>query len=92
MARLTARVREGGAKRNADIGRRQRQMILDYIAQYQAEHGWAPSVREIGDAVGLSPSPTHAHLHTLHDEGKLVLGGGPRMIRLASGEVRLRDG
>lgn len=29
-------------------------MVLSFIAAYTAEHGTPPSVREIGDAVGLS--------------------------------------
>jgi repressor LexA len=79
MTRMTARALEANAQR----GRRHRRMIVDYISSYQAEHGWAPTVREIGDAIGLaSPSSAHAHLVQLRNEGRLVLGGGPRMIRL----------
>src|SRR5688500_9859645 len=38
---------------------RQRE-ILDYIVRQQAERGYPPSVREIGEAVGLtSPSTVH---------------------------------
>jgi SOS-response transcriptional repressor LexA len=76
--------------RTLAAGREHRQQILEFIAAHQAEHGWAPTVREIGDAIGLGPGPTHGHLRTLHEEGKLVLGGGPRMIRLTSGDIRLR--
>lgn len=69
---------------------RTRQRMLDYIAGYQAEHGWAPTMREIGDAVGLSsPSSVHGHLKLLHDRGELVLGNGPRMIRLTQGTIEL---
>lgn len=70
---------------------RTRQRVLDYIASYQDEHGWAPTIREIGDAVGLaSPSSVHGHLQVLRDRGELVLGNGPRMIRLTSGHIELR--
>ena len=76
---------------HAARGRLQRERILAYIAEHQAEHGWAPSVREIGDAVGLaSPSTTQSHLQTLHRQGRLVLGGGARMIRLTSGHIDVR--
>ena len=76
---------------NAHRGRRNRQLILDYIGSYQAEHGWAPTVREISKAIGLaSPSTTQGHLHQLRAEGKIVLGGGPRMIRLTNGRIDLR--
>lgn len=48
---------------------RQRE-ILDLISSTVADRGYPPSVREIGDAVGLSsPSTVHSHLSTLAAEG-----------------------
>lgn len=48
---------------------RQRE-ILDLIRSTVAQRGYPPSVREIGDAVGLSsPSTVHSHLSTLAAEG-----------------------
>src|SRR5215216_6396143 len=50
---------------------RQRQ-ILDVIEVNMRERGYPPSVREIGEAVGLtSPSTVHAHLATLQRLGYL---------------------
>ena len=50
---------------------RQRE-VLEVIEQYQRERGFPPSVREIGEAVGLtSPSTVHAHLATLQKLGFL---------------------
>ena len=50
---------------------RQRE-VLEVIEQYQRERGFPPSVREIGEAVGLtSPSTVHAHLATLQRLGYL---------------------
>ena len=50
---------------------RQRE-VLEVIEQYQRERGYPPSVREIGEAVGLtSPSTVHAHLATLQKLGFL---------------------
>lgn len=44
---------------------RQRQ-VLDFIRDTVTERGYPPSVREIGEAVGLSsPSSVHAHLNAL---------------------------
>ena len=41
---------------------KQRQ-IYDYIISFQRDHGYPPSVREIGEHVGLkSPSTVHFHL------------------------------
>ena len=38
------------------------QEIWQYLAEYVDAHGYPPTVREIGDAVGLaSPSTVHAH-------------------------------
>ena len=42
------------------------QEILDLIGQAVQERGYPPSVREIGDSLGLrSPSTVHSHLSTL---------------------------
>lgn len=50
---------------------RQRQ-ILDVIESSMRERGYPPSVREIGQAVGLtSPSTVHSHLNTLQRLGYL---------------------
>ena len=50
---------------------RQRQ-VLEFIDAEVRERGYPPSVREIGEAVGLSSSSTvHAHLAALQDKGFL---------------------
>jgi repressor LexA len=50
---------------------RQRQ-ILDFLTKYVDAHGDPPTVREIGEAVGLaSPSTVHAHLANLERAGLL---------------------
>ena len=49
-----------------------RREILDFIAAQLRERGYPPSVREIGEAVGLaSTSTVHAHLKTLQRQGYL---------------------
>jgi len=48
------------------------QEIWQFVADYVDEHGYPPTVREIGDAVGLaSPSTVHAHLANLERAGLL---------------------
>ena len=48
------------------------QGILDFIDSENRERGYPPSVREIGEAVGLtSPSTVHSHLNTLQKLGYL---------------------
>jgi repressor LexA len=50
---------------------RQRQ-IMDFVTEYVDGHGYPPTVREIGEAVGLaSPSTVHAHLANLERAGLL---------------------
>lgn len=49
-----------------------RRQILDCIAESVRDRGYPPSVREIGEAVGLTSSSTvHAHLAVLQREGYL---------------------
>ena len=51
--------------------------IYEYIAACIREQGYAPSVREIGEAVGLkSPSTVHFHLKRLEEAGVIVKGAG----------------
>lgn len=54
-----------------DLTPRQR-AILEVVHTHVADHGYPPSVREIGDAVGLkSSSSVHAQLETLEHKGYL---------------------
>ncbi len=60
-----------GAMSTHKLTPRQRQ-ILDFIEQQIRDRGYPPSVREIGEAVGLtSPSTVHSHLLTLERAGYL---------------------
>ena len=53
------------------LTKRQRE-IFDYIGTYLSKHGYPPTVREIGKAVGLHSSSTvHAHLSKLESLGVL---------------------
>ena len=46
------------------------QEIWNFLVQYVDAHGYPPTVREIGEAVGLaSPSTVHAHLANLERAG-----------------------
>jgi repressor LexA len=56
---------------STELTARQR-AILEHIVAAQRERGFPPSVREIGEAVGLtSPSTVHTHLATLQRRGFL---------------------
>jgi len=69
----------------ADITLTDRQRgILDVIEQSMRDRGFPPSVREIGEAVGLtSPSTVHSHLATLQRLGFLTRDASkPRAIEV----------
>ena len=65
------------------LTKRQRQ-ILDVIVAHQNDRGYPPSVREIGEAVGLrSPATVKSHLDNLRDAGYLVRDPAkPRAIKV----------
>ena len=53
------------------------QQIYDYILSFTSQHGYPPSVREIGAAVGLkSPSTVHFHMKGLEEAGVIVKAEG----------------
>ena len=56
---------------------RMQQRVYDYIAESIAEHGYAPSVREVGEALGLkSPSTVHFHIKPLQEMGLIEKSAG----------------
>jgi repressor LexA len=60
-----------GAMADKRLTPRQRE-ILEFIEAQSRERGYPPSVREIGEAVGLtSPSTVHSHLNSLSRMGFL---------------------
>ena len=65
------------------------QRIYDYIVSCIREQGYPPSVREIGEAVGLkSPSTVHFHLKHLEEAGVIEKGACKgRAIALTEPEV-----
>lgn len=66
-----------------DLTKRQ-QEIFEFIKRYSARHGYPPTVRDIGKAVGLASSSTvHAHLANLEKVGLLRRDPSkPRAIEL----------
>jgi repressor LexA len=57
----------------ADLNLTKRQQeIFDFVKRYVGEHGYPPTVRDIGKAIGLTSSSTvHAHLANLEKLGVL---------------------
>jgi repressor LexA len=63
---------------------KRQQEIIDFIRRHSSEHGYPPTVRDIGKAVGLTSSSTvHAHLANLVKAGLLRRDPSkPRAIEL----------
>ena len=66
------------------------QEIWDFLVDYVDRHGYPPTVREIGQSVGLaSPSTVHAHLANLERAGLLRRDPTkPRALELLAGRRR----
>lgn len=68
------------------------QQIYDYIVSFTDEHGYPPSVREIGEYVGLkSPSTVHFHLKGLQSAGLITQAAGKTRAISISGDLPKRD-
>jgi repressor LexA len=74
----------------ADMLTGRQQEIWDFLVEYVDQHGYPPTVREIGEAVGLaSPSTVHAHLANLERAGLLKRDPTkPRALELVGRERR----
>ena len=65
------------------------QLILEYVNQFSQENGYAPSVREIGQAVGLrSTASVSYHLRQLQEKGALLDSGAKGRKRAIVTAVR----
>lgn len=63
-----------------------RENIIEVIEEYTARNGFSPTVREIGDLVGIKSTATvHGHLEKLKKQGKIDWNPTqPRTIRRVS--------
>ena len=70
--------------------------VLNCVERFIRDHGLPPTVREIGDAFGISPAGAHGHLRALERKGRLRRGKlGARSLEMAgavpvSGDSALR--
>jgi repressor LexA len=69
---------------------KQRQ-ILNTIENYIKENGYSPSVREIGELVGLRSSSTvHRYLEKLKSKGYISkIGNSPRTLKIIKSEEKM---
>jgi repressor LexA len=67
------------------------QQVLDFIKSETRRHGYPPTVRDIGSAVGLSSSSTvHAHLSALEAKGLIRRDPSkPRALEVLDREVEV---
>ena len=63
---------------------RTKEKIYNFILRYIEEYGYAPSIREIAEGIGLkSTSSVHSYLKQLQEDGKIEMRGNlPRTIRV----------
>lgn len=62
---------------------KRQQDVLDFLVAYIRDHGYAPSIEEIGDALGMRSTSTVAyHLDALTKKG-LIIRKGPRSFDVA---------
>lgn len=53
-------------------GEERREQIMAFISGYVEEHGYAPTLSEIGDGVGIaSPNAVRGHLDKLREQGRI---------------------
>jgi repressor LexA len=69
---------------------KRQQEIFDFVKKYVGEHGYPPTVRDIGQAIGLASSSTvHAHLTNLEKHGLLRRDPTkPRAIEVVKDKAR----
>jgi repressor LexA len=69
---------------------KRQQEIWEFLVEYVDAHGYPPTVREIGEEVGLaSPSTVHAHLANLERAGLIKRDPTkPRALELTGRETR----
>jgi sulfur relay (sulfurtransferase) DsrC/TusE family protein len=61
---------------------------MEFIRNYIAEHGWAPSQREISDHISGSLQTVNADLQRLQKQGLIKMGPYPRQIRVVESVMK----
>lgn len=81
---------EGSSMRSAKEYKAIREEIYRFIGAYITKHVYAPSNKEIAEAVGISGTTVHRHLIDMIDEGILETDAEPgtqRAIRIRNTQV-----
>lgn len=80
-------------KYTEDLLSERQKSVLDFVREFTSKKGFPPSVREIGQAVGLSSSASvHNHLKTLEKFGFLLRDAAkPRALELLNQNEEWRN-
>lgn len=80
---------------NKEKGEETRKKIMTYMTNYMQIHGYSPSIREIGDGIGLkSTSTVNNHLNKMIELGQLETDAPPgasRAIRVPGYRFRKEE-
>lgn len=70
----------------ATVDKPTRERVFDFVAAFGRERGYAPSFREVAEALDIaSPATVHHHLRSLRDEGRLTyVDRQPRTVHITS--------
>ena len=62
-----------------------KEKVYSFILKYIKKYGYAPTVRDIAEGIGLkSTSSVHNHLKKLQEDGKIEMhGNSPRAIKIS---------
>ena len=63
-------------------------VTLEAIRTYMSDHGMAPSLAELGNALGVSRVNVHGRIHDLAALGLIEYRGKTRGIRLVAKDTR----
>lgn len=69
-------------KIQAERARKAKEAIVEAVAQYWDDHGYAPTKVEIAQTIQLGNSTTRRHIQELVELGRLTEGKGQRTLRL----------
>lgn len=61
--------------------------VLAFVRDYIVTNRWAPSMREIADALDVVPSTVKYAIDDLVDRGRLEVGDGARAMRLPNTRI-----
>ncbi|MGN1164234.1 MAG: LexA family protein [Candidatus Ornithospirochaeta sp.] len=56
--------------------------IISFVSRFSSIHGYSPSLKEIGDEMGISTPAVHYAIEAMEKKGLLEKSGGTRAIKL----------